>query len=142
MRRVLELAPASWQQTLEDPEVQRRLEANIFRRILLVDPAALAKPAAAAAQLPHPQAQIAPVLPTRFTKRIQINETRSATSCVRDCAPGYQADNRRPALTVRTTYRNRVGRCERQARGIQPITTETESLIIRSRGELQLFDVT
>jgi len=48
-KRVLELAPAYWQQTLEDPEVQRRLEANVFRRILLADPAELAKPATAAA---------------------------------------------------------------------------------------------
>jgi hypothetical protein len=48
-KRVLELAPAYWRQTLEDPEVQRRLEANIFRRILLADPAELAKLVNAAA---------------------------------------------------------------------------------------------
>ena len=48
-KRVLELAPAYWPQTLEDPEVQRRLEANIFRRILLADPAEVAKPATVAA---------------------------------------------------------------------------------------------
>jgi hypothetical protein len=47
-KRALELAPAYWQQTLEDPDVQRRLAANIYRRILLADPAELTKPAAAA----------------------------------------------------------------------------------------------
>jgi transposase len=33
--RVLELAPAYWTATLEDPQVQQRLEANIFRRATL-----------------------------------------------------------------------------------------------------------
>ncbi len=34
--RVLELAPASWAKLLRDPDVQRRLEANIFRRATLL----------------------------------------------------------------------------------------------------------
>jgi transposase len=38
-RRVLKLAPASWRKTLEDQEVQRRLEANIFRSASLSTPA-------------------------------------------------------------------------------------------------------
>lgn len=42
--RVLELAPASWASTLQDPQVQQRLDANIFRRATLL-PAA--QPAAA-----------------------------------------------------------------------------------------------
>jgi len=46
--RVLELAPAYWRQTLEDDEVQRRLEANVYRRVLLADPAELSRSAAAA----------------------------------------------------------------------------------------------
>src|SRR5262249_2933790 len=33
--RVLELAPATWQQTLEKQETQQRLAANVFRRIAL-----------------------------------------------------------------------------------------------------------
>jgi transposase len=48
-KRVLELAPAYWPQTLQHPDVQQRLEANVYRRILLADPAALARPATAAA---------------------------------------------------------------------------------------------
>ena len=34
-RRVLELAPAYWKQTLEQPDTRQRLEANPFRRITL-----------------------------------------------------------------------------------------------------------
>jgi hypothetical protein len=34
--RVLELAPASWRITLQDPQVTQRLEANIFRRATLL----------------------------------------------------------------------------------------------------------
>jgi transposase len=34
--RVLELAPASWATTLQDPQVQQRLDANIFRRATLL----------------------------------------------------------------------------------------------------------
>jgi transposase len=34
--RVLELAPASWRTTIQDPEVTQRLEANIFRRATLL----------------------------------------------------------------------------------------------------------
>jgi hypothetical protein len=33
--RVLELAPAYWKQTLENPETQEKLAANVFRRALL-----------------------------------------------------------------------------------------------------------
>ena len=33
--RVLELAPAYWKQTLEQPEAQQKLAANVFRRVLL-----------------------------------------------------------------------------------------------------------
>ncbi|PCC67250.1 IS66 family transposase [Nannocystis exedens] len=33
--RVLELAPASWQETLKQPEAQQLLAANVFRRIAL-----------------------------------------------------------------------------------------------------------
>ncbi len=33
--RMLELAPAYWKQTLETPDVQRALDANIFRRVIL-----------------------------------------------------------------------------------------------------------
>jgi hypothetical protein len=32
---VLELAPASWRQTIAQPETQRRLDANIYRRASL-----------------------------------------------------------------------------------------------------------
>jgi len=32
---VLELAPAYWNKTLESPDVQRALDANIFRRVIL-----------------------------------------------------------------------------------------------------------
>lgn len=34
-RRVLELAPAFWKQTLEDRETQERLAANVFRRVTI-----------------------------------------------------------------------------------------------------------
>jgi len=34
--RVLDLAPASWTLTLQDPQVQQRLDANIFRRATLL----------------------------------------------------------------------------------------------------------
>ncbi len=33
--RVLELAPVYWRKTLESPDVQRTLEANVFRRAVL-----------------------------------------------------------------------------------------------------------
>jgi hypothetical protein len=33
---VLDLAPARWSATLADPELQQRLEANIFRRATLL----------------------------------------------------------------------------------------------------------
>jgi transposase len=33
--RVLELAPVHWRQTLERPDVQQRLNANIYRRATL-----------------------------------------------------------------------------------------------------------
>jgi transposase len=33
--RLLELAPAYWKQTLEQPETQQKLAANVFRRVLL-----------------------------------------------------------------------------------------------------------
>ena len=33
--RVLDLAPAYWKKTLETPDVQRALDANIFRRVIL-----------------------------------------------------------------------------------------------------------
>jgi transposase len=35
-RRVLELAPANWTELLKDPNIQQRLEANIFRRATLL----------------------------------------------------------------------------------------------------------
>ena len=44
-----ELAPAYWQQIPDNPDVQRRLGANVYLRILLADPAELARPATAAA---------------------------------------------------------------------------------------------
>ncbi len=34
-RRVLELAPANWQQTFEQPDTQERLGANVYRRVTL-----------------------------------------------------------------------------------------------------------
>lgn len=34
-RRILELAPVNWKQTLENPEAQQRLDANVFRRATL-----------------------------------------------------------------------------------------------------------
>ena len=37
-RRVLELTPASWRQTLEQPEAQQRLLANPFRNLCLGTP--------------------------------------------------------------------------------------------------------
>jgi len=33
--RVLELAPMLWRQTLERPDVQQRLDANVYRRASL-----------------------------------------------------------------------------------------------------------
>ena len=33
--RVLELAPAYWQDTFQRPDVQQALEANVFRRVVL-----------------------------------------------------------------------------------------------------------
>jgi hypothetical protein len=33
--RVLELAPAYWKKTLENPETQAKVAANVFRRVLL-----------------------------------------------------------------------------------------------------------
>jgi GMP synthase (glutamine-hydrolysing) len=36
--RILELAPAYWKQTLEQPETQQKLAANAFRRVLLALP--------------------------------------------------------------------------------------------------------
>ena len=47
-KRALELAPAYWDATLKDPEVQRRLDSNVYRRILLADPRDLLKIATAA----------------------------------------------------------------------------------------------
>jgi transposase len=35
---LLELAPAYWQQTLEQPETQNKLAANVFRRAVLSPP--------------------------------------------------------------------------------------------------------
>ena len=37
--RVLELAPAYWKKTLEQPETQQKLLANVFRRVVLSPPA-------------------------------------------------------------------------------------------------------
>jgi transposase len=37
--RLLELAPAYWQKTLEQPETQQKLAANVFRRVVLSTPA-------------------------------------------------------------------------------------------------------
>ncbi|MFY0534108.1 transposase domain-containing protein [Nannocystis pusilla] len=37
--RVLELAPAFWQQTLQQEDAQQRLAANVFRRVSLVEQA-------------------------------------------------------------------------------------------------------
>jgi transposase len=37
-QRLLELAPAYWQKTLEQPETQQKLAANIFRRVVLSPP--------------------------------------------------------------------------------------------------------
>ena len=37
-RRVLDLAPANWRQTLEQDDTQQRLAANIFRRVTLDNP--------------------------------------------------------------------------------------------------------
>ena len=34
--RVFELAPANWTALLQEPEVQQRLDANIFRRATLL----------------------------------------------------------------------------------------------------------
>lgn len=48
-KRVLELAPAYWLHTLADPDVQRRLEANVYRRVLLADSAEHARAVTAAA---------------------------------------------------------------------------------------------
>jgi hypothetical protein len=46
---VLDLASACWHQTLDHPEVQQRLEAKVYRRILLADSAEPLKPATTAA---------------------------------------------------------------------------------------------
>ena len=35
VNRVLELAPAYWQQTLEQQEAQQKLAANVFRQVAL-----------------------------------------------------------------------------------------------------------
>jgi len=45
-KRVIELAPAYWKQTLETPEVQMRLAANIFRQAALGQPSAKQVPPA------------------------------------------------------------------------------------------------
>ena len=37
-RRVLDLAPVNWRQTLEQEDAQQRLAANIFRRVTLDRP--------------------------------------------------------------------------------------------------------
>lgn len=37
-QRLLELAPAYWKQTLEQPDAQQKLAANVFRRVLLSSP--------------------------------------------------------------------------------------------------------
>ena len=37
--RLLDLAPANWKQTLEQPETQEKLLANVFRRVVLSPPA-------------------------------------------------------------------------------------------------------
>ena len=37
-QRLLELAPAYWKQTFEQPETQQKLAANVFRRVLLSPP--------------------------------------------------------------------------------------------------------
>ena len=34
-RRVLELAPVNWEETLQQEETQQRLTANVFRRVAL-----------------------------------------------------------------------------------------------------------
>jgi transposase len=47
--RVLELAPAYWLQTLADPDVQDRLAANVYRRVLLADAVTHAQAITAAA---------------------------------------------------------------------------------------------
>jgi transposase len=36
--RLLQLAPAYWKQTFEQPETQQKLAANVFRRVLLASP--------------------------------------------------------------------------------------------------------
>ena len=46
--RVLELAPVNWRQTHSRPEVEQRLEANIYRRASLAPFAAYLAPADAA----------------------------------------------------------------------------------------------
>ena len=47
--RVLELAPAYWRQTLADRDVQDRLAANVYRRVLLADAVTHAQAITAAA---------------------------------------------------------------------------------------------
>jgi transposase len=37
-QRVLELAPAYWKKTLEQPETQEKLSAKVFRRVVLQPP--------------------------------------------------------------------------------------------------------
>ena len=37
-QRLLELAPAYWKHTCEQPETQQKLAANVFRRVLLSSP--------------------------------------------------------------------------------------------------------
>ena len=37
-QRILELAPAYWKKTLEQPGTQQKLDANVFRRVLLSPP--------------------------------------------------------------------------------------------------------
>jgi hypothetical protein len=46
-RRTLELAPASWRRTVEQPDVQRQLADDIFRRVTLRQPESLAESAIA-----------------------------------------------------------------------------------------------
>jgi hypothetical protein len=36
--RILELAPVYWKKTLKQPETQQKLDANVFRRVLLSPP--------------------------------------------------------------------------------------------------------
>jgi hypothetical protein len=74
-QRVLELAPASWTERLTDPDIQQRLEANIFRRATLLPPPQAAAASRRAVTASSATRTLRSTAPTRFTERIRGNRS-------------------------------------------------------------------